>query len=278
MNRGSRASVSARLASSVTLLLLAAAAPVGSQSQAYGPFGPTEHYSVGLDTCKGDLDVRGGPRFPQEPGDHVPPLEGRMEYSRPGVDVHLRVTIDDEAYVAQLFVKDEPRSQSTPLSIISPIDLGEAAICDDLNRDGVVDFVATLWHHGNGLGASFYQRFVLLSDGPSYRAWTLETMWPAQEDFVTFGRIEPIVMVTREIVQTHGPERYFGHPPEHSYIVHDLWAFHGSRVVSVNSIDTRFPVWIWFTYKPNRLPATSVDAAARQRFRPTPQTPVELPR
>jgi hypothetical protein len=258
--------------------LLTAAAPVGAQQQGHGPFGATEHYSVALRVCQGNLDVRGGPRFPQEPGDHFPPLDGRMEYSRPGLDAHLRVRIDDEAYVAQVFVKDEPRSGSVPLSIISPIDLGEAAICDDLNRDGVVDFVATLWHHGNGLGASFYQRVVLLSDGPSYRAWTLETMYPAQEDFVTFGRIEPIVMVTCDIVHTHGPERYFGHPPEHSYLVYDLWAFHGNRVVSANSIDTRFPAWVWFTYKPNHLPATSVNAATKQQFRPTLQTPIELPR
>jgi hypothetical protein len=155
-------------------------------------------------------------------------------------------------------------------------DLGKNAVCHDLNHDGATDFIATIWAHGNGLGAAYSYRLVVISDGASYRFWTLDTMWADAEDFVTFGRIEPIAMITRDVVQTHGPERYFGHPPERSYIVHDLWSFHGSEVVSVNSIDERFPVWIRFTYKPNYLPAKSVNAAEKLRWRPAPRAPVEL--
>ena len=199
-----------------------------------------------------------------------------MEYARPGLDARLRITVDDETYAAQIFTKDAPRSAPVPLSLASAADLGMTAICDDLNRDGVADFVTTLWHHGNGLGAEFYQRFVALSDGKGYRFWTLETMSPGQEDFVTFGRIEPIVMVTRDFVQARGAERYFGSEANRSYFVHDLWAFHGGQVVSVNSIDARFPVWVRYTHKPNHLPAKSVTADEKQRLRPTPQTPVEL--
>jgi hypothetical protein len=218
--------------------------------------------------------VRGGPS--QTTPDQVPPEKGQIEYTRPGLDARLRITIDDQAFEARVFVGDQPRSAPIPVSAMMSFDLVKNAVCHDLNHDGVTDFIATISDHGNGLGAAYYHRLVALSDGASYRFWTLETMWPDPEDLVTFGRIEPIVMVTRDIVHTHGPERYFDHPPERSYIVHDLWAFHGSEVVSVNSIDERFPVWIRFTYTPNYLPAKSVDAAAKLRWRPAPQTPVEL--
>jgi hypothetical protein len=255
--------------------LVVAALPAAAQRGGYGPFGPTEHNVARPTACEGALDVRGG-WSPQATLGHVPPEEGRIEYTRPGLDARLRITIDDQAFEAQVFVGDQPRSAPIPVSAVMSFDLVKNAVCDDLNHDGVTDFIATISGHGNGLGAAFYQRFVALSDGASYRFWTLWTMWPDPEDFVTFGRIEPIVMVTRDIVQTHGPERYFGHPPERSYLVHDLWAFHGGEVVSVNSIDERFPVWVRFTYKPNHLPAKSVNAAEKLRWRPVPQAPVEV--
>jgi hypothetical protein len=259
------------------VLSLVAASPARAQAGGYGPFGPGEHYPARIKSCEGALDVQGGPLSPLASAGNIPPFEGRMEYSRPGLDTRLRITIDDQKFGAQVFVGDEARSPSMPLpGAVLPQDLGGDVICDDLNGDGVADFVAPISEHGNGLGAAFYNRFVVLSNGAGYRFWKLETMWPAKEDFVTFGRIEPIVMVTCDIVHTHGPERYFGHPPEHSYLVYDLWAFRGNHVVSVNSIDARFPAWVWFTYKANHLPATSVDAAEKQRFRPTPQIPVEV--
>jgi hypothetical protein len=58
--------------------------------------------------------------------------------------------------------------------------------------------------------------------GTRCRFWTLETLSPDEEDFVTFGVIEPIGMVTREFVVAYGPERYIGRGPDRSYFVRDL--------------------------------------------------------
>lgn len=56
-------------------------------------------------------------------------------------------------------------------------------------------------------------------------------MGPAAEDFVTFGQIEPIVMVTREFVQKRDSPQ-----ESRSYFVYDLWAFHRDELVLANSV------------------------------------------
>ena len=57
----------------------------------------------------------------------------------------------------------------------------------------------------NGLGAASYKRLVILSP-PSggYRLWVLQTMYPSQADYVTFGSIEPIVFVTTSFANSGG--------------------------------------------------------------------------
>lgn len=143
------------------------------------------------------------------------------------------------------------------------------AICDDLNHDGATDFVVTLWGHGNGGGASSYDRLIALSFGDSYRFWVIPTMDPMAEDFVTFGKLEPIVMVTRGFVQKRDwPEE------SRSYFVYDLWTFHGGELVSANSVDSRFPKWVRYTLKPNWRPAISLTEDDKRRLRSIPR-PIE---
>ena len=83
--------------------------------------------------------------------------------------------------------------------------LPEKAICTDLNGDGQIDFITDQWLHGNGLGAASYERLVILSS-PSggYRLWVLQTMYPSQADYVTFGSTEPIVFVTTSFANSGG--------------------------------------------------------------------------
>lgn len=76
-----------------------------------------------------------------------------------------------------MFERDGAVSPSVKVwvQVTLPSDVESEVICDDLNRDGAADFAVLLWGHGNGLGASFYNRLIVLSSGESYRVrWTFK--------------------------------------------------------------------------------------------------------
>ena len=218
----------------------------------YGPFSPDEDYTIALGACENVLDVR----------QLHPPL-GTVDFSPPNGDRRLRITmVGLEKHEAEVFAGDAalgPRV-NVNLQATDPGDVGRAdAVCHDLNLDGETDFVVTFSRHGNGRGASFYDRLIALSAGNRYRYWVVPTMDPAAEDFVTFGRVEPIVMVTRDFVQLRDL------PAEpRSYFAYDLWAFRRDEVVLANSIDSRFPKFVRFTTKPNWQPANLTDEDKRR--------------
>ncbi len=141
-------------------------------------------------------------------------------------------------------------------------DVLEEAICADLNQDGWLDWVITLWLHGNSFGAEYYQRLIVLSSGDQYRFWVVPTMSPSAEDFVTFGQLARVVMVTTSWVNT-GNATVSGH----SYYVYDLWTFRDGSIVSANEVDTRFPKWVWMTSRENHKPARSLSETLQRKLR-----------
>lgn len=246
-------------------MFVAAAFPFAAPAGRYGPFAPDEDYTLPLDACEGVLDMR-----------QVHPPLGTVEFSGSDGGSRLRVTMAGIShYEAQVFAGSAERSAkvSVPVQATTPNDVGiDDAICDDLNRDGVTDFVVTLWGHGNGLGAAFYDRLVALSARGGYRFWVLPTMSPAAEDFVTFGNIEPVVLVTRQFVQYRD-----GSEGSRSYFVYDLWAFHAGELVSSNGIDKRFPKWVRYTREPNWKPAVSLTDDDKRRLRTGPRLVEAVP-
>ena len=235
--------------------LIAGIVPLMALAGPYGPFGPDEDYAIELGGCEGSIDV-----------DQTHPPLGRADFSRADEQTRLRLTlVGISHYEAQVFAGGSPRSRlvRVPVQATLPSDVGlDDAICDDLNRDGVTDFVVSLWGHGNGFGASWYDRLIALSSNEGYRFWFVPTLGGTAEDFVTFGRIEPVVMITHDFVQTGSGD------DQRSYFVHDLWAFRGDEIVSANAVDSRFPKWVRYTLKPNWRPARSVSDADRRSRRP----------
>ena len=244
------------------VMFSAAAIPCSLMAGPYGPFAPDEDYVVELNVCEGMQEVQ-----------QVHPPLGTVYLSGPDGPQQLRITMAGTThYEAQVFSADAPLGRRVKVKVqaTTPNDVGiDDAVCDDLNGDGATDFVVTLWGHGNGLGASFYDRLVALSTSDGYRFWVVPAMSPAAEDFVTFGQIEPLVMVTRGFVQKRDGQR-----EPASYFVYDLWAFHGGKLVLANTVDSRFPKWIRYTAKPNWKPAISLTEDEKGRLRADPR-PVE---
>lgn len=209
----------------------------------YSPFDPGEDRSLHPPTCEFARQMTGG--------DYD--WEGTVDFSQGDTRLALHLQASS---VADLQVFHGSTSTAPPLPVLIQLawyaDVGEQATCADLNGDGRVDFVVTIWQHGNGLGASFYWTLVGLSMANGYRFWNMDTMGAA--DFVTFGDRAPIAMLSTSFVQS-GKSDYPGPDRLHSYYAYDLWQFRGGDVVAANSIDARFPKYVLMTYKENHKPS-----------------------
>lgn len=232
-----------------------------------GPFFPAEDYRLALGTCEPtSREIR-----------NLHPAVGSVTFDAPGGErLTLRMSGSaadperDVAYTERYVARVEERSERTTPEVELPLVADVAyllpgkAVCADLNGDGRTDFITDHWRHGNGLGGAFYDRLLVLSS-PSevYRFWVLSTMYPSAADYVSFGAIEPIVIVTTSFANSGGAI-------PHSYLVYDLWTVRGGEVVSANHIDDRFPKWVWMTFKENHKPASSLSPEAKQRMREPP--------
>jgi hypothetical protein len=195
------------------------------------------------------------------------PASGSVMFAaKDGATLTLTMSTVPEPYTEQYFaqVTQGPREVTprvqVPLVSTVLFLLPTEAICEDLNGDGITDFVTDHSRHGNGLGASSYDRLVVLSSSSGgYRFWIMNNMNPSPEDFVGFGEIEPIVMITTTFANSEGAV-------PHSYYVYDLWSFRDGEVVSANDLDTRFPKWVWMTVAENHMPASSLSLEDKQRM------------
>ena len=223
----------------------------------HSPFFPGEGYTLPMNTCDPVQRV----------SENLHPASGSVTFTATnGPTLTLTMSTVLEPYTEQYFaqVTQGPREVTprvqVPLVSTVLFLLPNEAICEDLNGDGITDFVTDHSKHGNGLGASFYDRLVILSSSAGgYRFWILQNMDPSSEDYVTFGELEPILMVTTSFANSR-------EDIPHSYYVYDLWRFRDGEVVSANGIDTRFPKWVWMTVAENHMPASSLSLEEKQRM------------
>ena len=222
----------------------------------HSPFFPNEDYTLDLAICSTSRNVI---------NEHPP--EGTIEFWKEDSQ-KLTLNMTNLHYIVQVHKDNEPLTDAIDVDIpvTMPFDVARDAVCSDLNRDSELDFVVTLWLHGNGLGALYYKRLIVLSSRDGYRFWVIPTMAPSAEDFVTFGKLEPIVMVTTDWRQAN----------RHSYFAYDLWTFRDGAIVSANQVDSRFPKWVWMTFTENHKPAVSISNERKQLSRRHTDSPVEI--
>ncbi len=223
----------------------------------HSPFFPGEDYTLPMNICDPVQRVSA----------NMHPASGSVTFTAtngPTLTLTMSTVLEPytELYFAQVTrgpTEVTPRVQVPLVSTVLFL-LPTEAICEDLNGDGITDFVTDHSKHGNGLGASFYDRLVVLSSSSGgYRFWIMNNMNPSPQDFVGFGEIEPIVMVTTTFANSEGAV-------PHSYYVYDLWTFRDGEVVSANDLDTRFPKWVWMTVAENHMPASSLSLEEKQRM------------
>ena len=94
-------------------------------------------------------------------------------------------------------------------------------------------------------------------------------MDPSPADYVTFGALEPIVMVTTSFANS-------GTAIPHSYYVYDLWSFGDGEVISANDVDPRFPKWVWMTFSENHKPSKSLSREEKEEILES-RTAMEVP-
>ncbi len=232
------------------LLFCAVASSFGQTALAqhgfYSPFGPEEDHALSLPACETARQISPAPA----PASGA--WEGTVDFSRGAakLSLHVRASGIDEVRVFEDGSTAAGATLPVALDISLPSDVREEAVCADLNRDGRVDFVVSIWGHGNGLGASDYLWLVGLSTSSGYRFWSLDTMGTAPESFVTFGDLAPSALLATAFVHV-GTSDHAGPNQRHSYFAYDLWTFRGGDIVSANAIDARFPKYVQMTNKEN---------------------------
>ncbi len=120
-----------------------------------------------------------------------------------------------------------------------------------INDDQIPDYVVRSdWGTGMGiLGWHHIVVFVLSGPHGAYRLMPIES-WYADPvtDLVDIdhdGRCDFIQTSFLEGGLRTGGKRF------HNYWVHNLLQFQGTNCVPANRIDTRFPSWVWYKFKPN---------------------------
>jgi len=173
----------------------------------HSPFFLEEGYTLPMNTCDPVQRV----------SENMHPASGSVTFTATnGPTLTLTMSTVLEPYTEQYFAQVTrgprevtPRVQVPLVSTVLFL-LPTEAICEDLNGDGITDFITDHSKHGNGLGASSYDRLVVLSSSSGgYRFWILNNMNPSPEDFVGFGEIEPIVMVTTTFANSGGGRAAF---------------------------------------------------------------------
>jgi len=150
---------------------------------------------------------------------------------------------------------------STGIAILGPAVVSDnvgffAVYAADLNNDGIVDFVAEVWCMGCGLAAVRCHVVFFLSGPNGYRVTTIAT---ATSDSVAdrlfcIGADKHVDFLQTSTIWGVGRDK-----KEHMFWVHQLLAIQGNTLI-VSGRDKRFPIWVWYTFKPNHDETTLLNS------------------
>ena len=131
-----------------------------------------------------------------------------------------------------------------------------------LNEDKHVDYVIETWSGGCGLAAYYSYLSFFLSSEDNYHMVCATTLDSDPNDFVDLNKDGRAEWIHTAFI--YGEEGKDNKP--HNYWVHNLLQFKKNQIVSANYLDSRFPSWIWYTFKPNHKNTTQLTGEQKKRM------------
>jgi hypothetical protein len=128
----------------------------------------------------------------------------------------------------------------------------------DLNKDGKPDFIILSWSPGCGLPADDIT--FALSNKNGYAITTIPTFSPDANDFVDIKHNGTCQFIQTTLINC--PKARDG--KEHNFWVYNLFEIKGSKIILNNSMDRRFPKWVWYSFKPNHRETDLISSAQKQ--------------
>jgi len=125
----------------------------------------------------------------------------------------------------------------------------------DINGDGVPDYGIYTFSTACGYGVTDSLAFIV-SSGKTYEyAGTINTMCPEKRDFVALRDGKAAMVFTSLVDDVEDSDHQYNaliNGRELNFFVYNLIRFEGSKLVSANSLDSRFPRWVQDSPKWNR--------------------------
>lgn len=134
----------------------------------------------------------------------------------------------------------------------------------DLNKDSKPDFVVYFGSTGCGLAAEGTTHTFLLSSGTQYVATNFYSFYFGMEDVVKFKKGGPCYFIYNDVIGNSDEKTRDGR--DHNFWVYQLYRFEGSKMVLANEDDSRFPKWVWYTFKENHRETDQLTKEQKQRL------------
>lgn len=131
-----------------------------------------------------------------------------------------------------------------------------------LNEDKEPDYLIVTWSGGCGIAAGMASLSFLLSCDDGFQLAKMVTFYPDETDFVDLNQDGKPEFIHTTFI--HGEKGKDG--KTHNYWVYNLLQFKGTKIVSANKLDKRFPCWIWYKFKPNHKNTTQLSSGQKSRL------------
>ena len=170
-----------------------------------------------------------------------------------GVDARsVFVNQRDNSFLVSVTVAGRQVLPPSEFSDFGFFELGLEAFSDDLNQDGVVDFIVYSSSGGCGLAGGYCNIAFILSANDKYTITTVTTLFPDKSDFVIINKKPCFIHTAFAYVDQCNDGK------NHNFWIYQLLAFGKDGVTIDNSIHDGFPKTVYYTFKPNHAETTII--------------------
>ncbi|OGV48713.1 MAG: hypothetical protein A2X49_03810 [Lentisphaerae bacterium GWF2_52_8] len=171
-----------------------------------------------------------------------------FNYENPEIYAGLTVEVSDEAGVS-LMSPHYVHHENCAMEIYAV----------NLNNDNIPDYVIKTNNvTGCGLAAEYTNLCFILSTGDRYGFLQLTTWNAGKHDFIDFDKDGKTEMIHTSFMYGDCKDG-----KTHSFWVYNLMSFEGTRLVSANRLDKRFPCWIMYSFGDNHKDSELLDGKQR---------------